>query len=94
MKTRNTPIDDRRTDDDGLAAKYKTLRQKPAWIKTRRFFWAAGVVLWDAALVLGEAAAESTAEHERKNARVLYGREDWMRDGFHPDTEDTHGNPL
>lgn len=47
MKTNNAPIDERRTDDNGLVAKHKTLQKKPAWIKTRRFFWAVGVVLWE-----------------------------------------------
>jgi hypothetical protein len=94
MKTRSNPIEDNQTDNSGLVAKYKTLRQKPAWIKTRRFFWAVGTVLWDSVLAVGEAAAESAAEREKKNARTFYGREDWMKDGFHPDTEDIHGNPL
>lgn len=47
MNTHNNPIDDRQADDNGLAAKYKNHLQKPAWIKTRRFFWAVGVVLWE-----------------------------------------------
>jgi hypothetical protein len=94
MKTCDTLNDGQQTRLKDLMAKYKTLRQKPAWIKTRRFFWAVGVVLWDTILAAGEAAAESAVEHEKKNARIHHSREDWMRDGFHPDTEDIHGNPL
>ena len=87
MKNSNNPIDDRQITDNGLAAIFKTLRQKPTWIKTRRFFWAVGVVLWEdvipTALAVGEAATESDAAREKENARVLHSRE----------AEDIYGNP-
>jgi hypothetical protein len=108
MKIRNTPIDDRPTVNDGLVAKYKTLRQKPAWIKTRSFFWAVGVVLWEDVVPALLALGEGSKNHKQfpiAGGGGAYDDEECIDDapyGHHPVTgapmrninEDIHGNSL
>jgi hypothetical protein len=108
MKTPNNPIDDRLTDGNGLVTKYKILRQKPAWIKTRRFFWAVGVVLWEDVVPALLALGEGSKNHKQfpiADGGGAYDTEECIDDapyGYHPVTgapmrnidEDIHGNPL
>ncbi len=62
MKTYTATLEKRPIKLAVLLAKFKAFRQTPAWVKTRRFFWAIGVVLLDAfATLLSGAAAANDA---------------------------------
>ncbi|ODB95170.1 hypothetical protein A3197_17575 [Candidatus Thiodiazotropha endoloripes] len=64
MKTYTATHEKRPTKLAGLLTKLNAFRQTPAWVKTRRFFWAVGVVLLDviAGLLSGAASASKAQE--------------------------------
>ncbi|MCG7937530.1 MAG: hypothetical protein N0C88_01570 [Candidatus Thiodiazotropha lotti] len=60
MKTYTATHDKRPTKLAGLLAKLNAFRQTPAWVKTRRFFWAVGVVLLEAFMALMSVVAAAS----------------------------------
>ncbi|MEW8322462.1 MAG: hypothetical protein AB2606_07425 [Candidatus Thiodiazotropha taylori] len=62
MKTYTATLEKRTTKLAGLLAKFTAFQQTPAWVKTRRFFWAVGVVSLEAFVAL-----MSAVEAARKN---------------------------
>jgi hypothetical protein len=94
MKTQAAPIDKTPTALGGLLIKYKTILQTSAWIKTRRFFWAVGVVLLDvfSSILSGAANTQSSTSDNSEEYKGLGVPH--CQDPLTGEWTDRYGNPC